>query len=350
MSHTKQSPAMIIARKHQSSPSEHYAEKAIKQAAEEIASGRYVADVGGGDEIMKHLGIALGAGTGAVATGRKPSLEDFQETRELNELGEHPRVQEALDRMKREAEELTNPQEIIEMQWRMHETNQILAQSNKWEGQQRWEGEEAKERAQGKLLTPWDFHKRLCEVIGNERVLLSPHVVKPRPDAKSGRVGLYVKNPRYTGMPPITEYKTTKAGKLREEGLAKLNYARKLRAAGLNALANKAFDEAGALAQAATEMYMEASAEVQLAEPELLRVGTLQWPLGTEWMIMAFDRYGVPTEADFLGWRTALLTMVRTQAITEDEANEAFPVDATNEAASWYREQLYWRRNNQVVQ
>lgn len=83
---------------------------------------------------------------------------------------------------------------------------------------------------------------------------------------------------------------------------------------------------------------------MQLAEPELLRVGTLQWPCGTEWMVMNFDKYGVPTTAKYLGWRTALLTMVRCGAITEGEAHKAFPV-GSGEAASWYLEQLMMLRN-----
>ena len=81
---------------------------------------------------------------------------------------------------------------------------------------------------------------------------------------------------------------------------------------------------------------------------ELLRVGTLQWPLGTEWMCMHFNEYGVPTEAKFLGWRTALLTMIRCKAITEAEAHQAFPLVAENRAAQWYLQQLYWLRNPKI--
>jgi len=86
------------------------------------------------------------------------------------------------------------------------------------------------------------------------------------------------------------------------------------------------------------------SAVEQLAEPELLRVGTLQWPLGTEWMVMNFNEFGVPTTAKYLGWRTALLTMIRCGAITEAQAHKAFPV-GSGPAAAWYLEQLMKMRN-----
>jgi hypothetical protein len=61
-------------------------------------------------------------------------------------------------------------------------------------------------------------------------------------------------------------------------------------------------------------------------------------------MVMHFNEYGVPTAAKYLGWRTALLTMVRSRVITEEEAHQAFPV-GSGPAAGWYLEQLYRIRN-----
>jgi hypothetical protein len=57
-------------------------------------------------------------------------------------------------------------------------------------------------------------------------------------------------------------------------------------------------------------------------------------------MVMRFDEYGVPTTAKYLGWRTALLSMIRLNVITEKEANKAFPL-GNGPASSWYREQLF---------
>ncbi len=346
MSRNAESPAVVIQRRHQSAPKTHWIDEEVRKAAVEIDEGRYVADessVG----VLDKLGISLGLGSGGVAKGEMPTLEDFRATRELNQLGRHPRVLEALERLQQETDDGKTPEEAIERQWRMHEMNAASVEHQKWEGQGRWEGEENEEMRVGRVLTPQGFHAQLCTVIGTERVLLSPHAVKQNFTDKSARCGLYVKNPLWTGARMGHEYKQVKAQELRRAGMENFHQARKLRAAGLNALADNKFEVAAEAAQAATEILMEMSAEEQ-TNPELLRVGTLQWPLGTEWMCMHFNEYGVPTEAKFLGWRTALLTMIRCKAITEAEAHQAFPLVAENRAAQWYLQQLYWLRNPKI--
>jgi hypothetical protein len=57
-------------------------------------------------------------------------------------------------------------------------------------------------------------------------------------------------------------------------------------------------------------------------------------------MVMRFDEFGVPTSAKHLGWRTALLTMIRLEVITPKEAEKAFPL-GSGPASAWYREQLF---------
>jgi hypothetical protein len=61
-------------------------------------------------------------------------------------------------------------------------------------------------------------------------------------------------------------------------------------------------------------------------------------------MVMRFNEYGVPTTAKFLGWRTALLSMIRLNVLTEEEAHKAFPL-GSGQAADWYKAQLYMHRN-----
>lgn len=348
MSHARQSPAMHIARKHQSAPKEHWADKEIKKAAVEIDEGRYVAEPSA-ETTLDGLGLALGMGKGRVAMGQELTFNDFRSeaiaTRDMNELGRHPRVLEAIDRMKREYEEAKNPQEAIEKAWAMRELNQQSAEGSKWDGQERWEGAENEEMRQGELLTPIAFYERLVKVIGRERVLLSHHAVKTHPDAKSARVGLYIRNVNWAGdSDQKREYAQLKADELKKTGMEEMIKGKRYRIAGLSAMADKSMNLAAEMAEQATRILMEQSAQEQI-EPEFLRVGTLQWPLGTEWMIMAFDEYGVPTQAKFLGWRTALLTMIRSGCLTEDEAQQAFPV-ASGPASAWYLEQLYMRRNN----
>jgi len=343
----QKTPALHIGRRHQSAPAEHFVDKEIRKAAEEIDRGNYIPELAEGSD-HPDLNIALGLGTDRVAMGEKPTLEDFQRTHELNQLGQHPRVIEALEKLKQESEDGKTPEELEERAMAMHDLMAMQSAKDKWEGQSRWEGKENEEKRKGELLTPWQFYDRLTAVIGSGRVFLSPHFIPSLQNPKSGRMGLYVPNPKYDGDAFIKKtYLQERAAELRDEGLTKLKTARQLRANGQNAKADKMFHEAGSLAQAATEMLMQMNMDDQLAEPPVLRVGSLQAPLGTEWMIMQFDRYGVPVEAKFLGWRTALLTMIRCKAITETEAHTAFPVRGGLDVSDHYMKQLYLLRNQE---
>lgn len=339
---SNKSTAVHIARRHQSAPKETELDRAVKTAATEISEGRYIPD-DAGEGLLNGLGLALGAGTSGVAVGEKPTLEDFRATREMNDLGRHPRVLEAIAKAEQEMEAAADPYLEMERSWMLHEMTADQVKKNKWAGQERWEDKDAEERAIGKILTPMAFHAQLCTVIGHERVLLSPHAVKEQPSDKAARCGLYVKNPRWDGVNLMRNYPQIEAGKLRGRGEKKLREAKSLRAAGMTALADKAQAMAYEMGMTAGAMLVEASAQ-QAANPELLRVGMLQWPCGSEWMVMHFDMYGVPKCAKYIGWRTALLTMVRCGAITEAEAHKAFPVESGN-AANWYLEQLYRIRN-----
>lgn len=206
-------------------------------------------------------------------------------------LAQHPAVQEAMLRLEREKREAKNPQEAIEKAAMLHEANERLAQEQMWDGQGRWMGAENEEMRMGTILSPLQFIEKLRRVIGPTRVQLNRFAVKETSSAKSGRVAL----------------------------LAPENKARPL-------------------------ILLPGMPEPPKERRNLVMVGTLQWPFGTEWMVMRFDSYGVPTRAKYLGWRTALLTMIQLGVITEKEAHKAFPVVA-NEASSWYRQQLMMLRN-----
>jgi hypothetical protein len=355
MSHKPQSPAMHIARQHQSAPKAHPAEAEIRKAAVEIDEGRYVEDRRGAEErAVDGLGLALGMGIEGVAVGNAPSFEDWHReekaTRQMNELGRHPRVLEAMERMQHELEDAKTPDEEIEMRWRMHELLAADQERNKWAGQERWEGRANEEMRRGEVLSPWQFHERLCKAIGRtDRVLLKDdRIIKVSANGKSGLLALVVRNPAWNGHTAIQhDYAQVKAREMREAAEDELVKAQRLRKAHHNADADKSFELAGDMIQTASEMLLEREAyETEI--PEFLRVGTLQAPLGTEWMIMNFDEFGVPTSAKYTGWRTALLTMVRANAITEEEAHRAFPV-GSGPAADWYLEQLYMRRAGRLV-
>jgi hypothetical protein len=206
-------------------------------------------------------------------------------------LAQHPAVQEAMRRLEREKREAKNPQEAIEKTQMLHEANERAAVPQMWDGQGRWMGQENEEMRLGQVLSPFQFMSKLRRVIGESRVQLNRYAVKETPSAKSGRVAL----------------------------LAKETAARPL-------------------------IILPGMPEPPKERRNLVMVGTLQWPFGTEWMVMRFDEYGVPTRAKYLGWRTALLTMIQLGVITEKEAHKAFPV-AISDASAWYRQQLMMLRN-----
>lgn len=347
MSHRPQSAALHIARRHQSAPKETDLGRAVKKAAEEIDGGRWIDDdTGSPERALDGMGLTLPTGRLDDVQRRMGMHSQFADevdtTRMLNRLGRHPRVLEAIEKLQGEVDERTRPDEMVEREWKLWEMTRDQVADNKWDGQGRWEGKENEEMRHGQLMAPFQFREQLCKTIGNERLIFGTSPSRQNPWDLSWRVGIYVPNPEWKGQAPI-HYKNVEMRKMRAIGEEKLKYARKLRNAGFNAEADKAMEIAAQIGEAAGEMMMEIN--VQESVPELLRVASLQGPLGTEWMCMHFDEFGVPTEAKYLGWRTALLTMVRTRAITEAEAHMAFPVDSLSKPGEWYLQQLYGLRN-----
>ena len=246
-----QAPAIHIAPEHQSAPGKTWADVEVEKAAEEIRAGQFTPDMSDGE---------------------------FFDCGPTQYLAQHPRVKEALARLELEKREAKNSQEFLEKSQMLFEANENHSKPNRWNGQGRWQGEEAEKMRLGLILTPFQFLERLERVIGKGRVFMSPFAV-------AKRVALLAKNPK-----PAPVIILPNQPEPRKDGLE--------------------------------------------------QVGTLQYPCGTEWMVMRFDEYGVPTTAKYLGWRTALLSMIQLGVITEKEAHQAFPI-GTGPAGEWYREQLF---------
>ncbi len=322
---------------------EHYADKAIKQAAEEIDSGRYIPEAEPeGTDAMRSLGVALGMGTEAAATGQQPTLEDFRASHESVEgaLASHPRVLEAMEKMRHEIEE-SKGRELIEKNAALRELTEASEQKNRWDGQGRWMGAENEEMRYGEILSPQQFYDRLGKVVGKGKLKLSEHVMFPHEGAKSGLSSIVVRNPLWSG-----EAEQYRAGE-REEALKMADEANRMAtevkslvALGRRSEAQKKVKEIAHMVAEAREIFDRAATESTTAPPEFLRVATVQWPLGTEWMIMEFTEWGTVWKPKFYGWRTALLTMIRCGAITEAQAHKAFPV-GQGDAAGWYLQQIH---------
>lgn len=337
--------SVVIPPHQQSAPKEHWADREIKKAAAEIDAGNWSPDADPEmDEAMSGMRLALGAGTGGVAVGKPATDDDFRNTEMLNLIGRHPRVVEALEKMKLEIYQPPDPQAALERNLAMRELANESSKPQRWDGQGRWEGHENEEMRYGKILTPQQFYDQLGKVIGKGKIKLGEHMVRTDANAKSGRIGLYMRNPLWTGEKTVFDERPFMIAKLRKDGEAMLRAAKTLRKLGAQAEADKKIDLAGEMAEEALKLQMALCMEDQTRQPELLRVGTLQWPAGTEWMIMGFTEYGAVYAPKFLGWRTALLTMIRCKAITEAQAHKAFPV-SSGPASAWYLEQLAMLRN-----
>jgi len=213
---------------------------------------------------------------------RDPRSITMDQVSSTEALLQHPRVQAAMAQLEREKSDARNSQEALEKAQMLYELNEEACKQNRWNGQSRWRGKEAEEMRIGTILTPFQFMEKLEKVIGRGRVFLNGFAV-------GKRVALLAKNPN-----------------------------------------------------PAPTIYLPGQPEPR--RDGLEQVGTLQWPCGTEWMIMRFDEYGVPTTAKYLGWRTALLSMIQLGIVTEAEAHKAFPL-GTGPAAGWYKEQLFIMRS-----
>lgn len=220
----------------------------------------------------------------------KDDPEEFWNYGETMTVAEHPAVKEAMEKMKREMEAPRNTQEYLEKFQMYHEMNERAQRKDQWDGQGRWIGKDNEEMRKGQILSPFQFMQKLNAVIGEGRVEMNYFGIR-------GRIAL---------LAPDKGYVKSLIHTLPESPYQ------------LERLKGK------------------------------LQVGTLQYPLGTEWMIMRFNQYGVPTTARYLGWRTALLSMIKLGVISEAEAHKAFPL-SSGPAADWYKEQLYMHRNGKQV-
>lgn len=217
---------------------------------------------------------------------QNPSNITMDQVQSTNDLIQHPRVIAALAKLEEEHREAKNTQEMIEKSQMLFEMNQRMSQRNQWDGQGRWIGKENEEMRHGLILTPFQFMERLEKVIGEGKLFLNRYAVLKR----VAILAADKKEKSLILMPGVPEP--------RGDGM--------------------------------------------------VQVATLQWPCTTEWMIMRFDEYGVPTTAKYLGWRTALLSLLRLGIISEKQAHKAFPL-GTGAAGNWYRQQLFDIRSERGI-
>jgi hypothetical protein len=298
---------VIVPREHQSAPKETEADQAVRAAAAEIHEGKWVPP--DAQTALDDVNIALAAGPRDQVrrVAEDATFEDFQQTRESLLLGQHPRVIEALAKLEEEKRTARTPQEYLEKTAMLFELNGQSRRGQHWEGEQRWKGKENEEMRKGLVLKPVEFYTRLMRVIGGgvDFTCRDYQVRGERVSTVgSGRVLL-----------------GRQARRIGAEGAFRVPLFALMRKQVALSLPGQSFDP-----------------------DEPVYICSLQYPLATEWMVMRFDEFGVPTSAKHLGWRTALLTLIRLGVISVKEAEKAFPL-GTGPAGTWYREQLFEWQN-----
>lgn len=284
------SAAIHIAPEHQSAPKEHWADKEVAKAAEEIREGQFRPDLSDDADFLGMVGVARSTALKDPhqATNAE-KLAQFEEMADSLALAQHPRVQEALIRLEDEKRTAKTPQEAMEKAQMLYEMNARAAQKNQWDGQGRWLGKENEEMRVVNILSWKQWLQRLEKVIGEERVYINRYAVM-------GRCAVLIPNTDYNRALILIP---------------------------------------GQLASESDK------------NSKFLPVATIQ-PVSPEWMVMRFNEYGEPTAAKYLGWRTALLCLIEKKVISEKEAHLAFPL-GTGPAGEWYRQQLFELRSRDGV-
>lgn len=175
------------------------------------------------------------------------------------------------------------------------------AAPSRWKGQERWQGTENIERRVVNIMHPHDVMRKLQRA-GVDARIEAPVYYVTMADDKTGKPVL-VKKPRAVGRIWLGDEAVQ--GRIGIFGWVK---------------------------DAKTE-----TRRVKL-------ITSLQYPCGPEWSVMYFNEWNVPTTEQYRGWRTALLQMILTEVITEEEVDKAFGPVVLNPASELYRQQLQSHR------
>jgi len=326
---------IIIPREHQSAPKETEADKAVREAADDIRTGRFTPtlseDDATDDYIQSNIGLARG---GLKFTQGK--LAEFGHTMEASRwLAQHPKVAEAMTKLQAQAVDTSKP-EYLEKAAMLHELNAMVRAKGQWDGQGRWQGRENEEARLVNILHPFEFIRQLrkkgkvkAHLTREEdsRVWLGHRIVGPNigVTGKSGLVGVYA---LLTGQ-AAREAHWSVIKRVEGMDLRRIGDPREL----MNQMAE----------------FHTAVAGLKSNLPAAVRVAALQAPYGPEWSLWRFDEFDCPTQEKHHGWRTALLGLVLKGAITVEQAHDAFGAPE-GPASEFYREQLQQHRQMMIGQ
>jgi hypothetical protein len=196
-------------------------------------------------------------------------------------------------------------QETVEAEQQLFEENYRAAHALRWKGQERWMGKENEEMRLVNILHPHEFMRKL-ERAG---VAASIDVAVVWTWVPDDTTGLLVLRPKARSNARLWLHE--------------------------NAIYRKGTSETNAGLVGVSAWVREPDGS---ETPKL--VTSLQWDCGPEWSLMYFDEYNVPVRERYRGWRTALLRLILSDVVTEEEAERAFGRVVENPASELYRETL----------
>lgn len=78
-------------------------------------------------------------------------------------------------------------------------------------------------------------------------------------------------------------------------------------------------------------------------------IGAIQIPAMYEWSILRLDEHGISAGEKFIGWRSALASLITKGAITEKQAHEIFGEPREGQVSRRYRRTMWQHRNRKRV-
>ena len=279
---------VIIPAEHASVPKRTEHDRQIELAQNEIAEGRWTAP----DKDTNIFG----------------QVDDFCDVG-TNDLAQHPRVQEVIEKLQKQVTDKTNP-EYLEKAEELYEVNAQRRKKFQWNGQERWQGAEAEKSRLINWHTPFWFIEQLQHA-------------GIKADHSPGEYMERVANPRWRpgNLEPVTV----------DMPVVKSN--------ALVYLGKRVID--GTVGIFAKVQDKQTGTVIDK------RVNHYQYPTAPEWSLMQFDHYNLPKRELYHGWRTVVLALILNRVITEEQAIEAFG-EATGPACDFYKQQLFEFRNEAV--
>jgi hypothetical protein len=202
------------------------------------------------------------------------------------------------------------PNGWVEENLELYETNCERARGQRLPGQERWEGKEQQEARMVNILHPHGVLRKLRAAGIEARTDESPYA------------RIWLNEWSAAGLVGVNAW--VKPQEMDDEGyLLELSTAK---------------------TQAAKDYLTANYAACRSGRKVRKTITCLQDGYAPEWSIMRFDHHGVATKEKFRGWRTAMLVLIVSEVLTEEEVDRAFgpPI---GEAGAWYRSQLQsWRQ------